>query len=315
MPAEARGHARRLASGKWQLRYYDRDGQRQSGGVFATRTEALRPLPRRDRTGVHGRPAARRDLTLQELADLFLERHGTVASPAPSRTLRERLTRPAETSGRSGGRPRTDDRRDRQGSPAGCPSVTATRRVRASPDARGGVRYGYMTRNPAKLAGKNPQPAPRGDARVHPGRDRQDHGELDERGAAAVRFAAATGLRPAEWASIERRDVDRARRVLSVRGTKTLRSRREVPLTTAALAALDRSRPARLPLRVRGDSREGPFDFDNFGRRDWRNAIDTGRDREARPDLRPPLDVRLERARGRGHGRTSSAGSWARPWG
>jgi integrase len=41
-----------------------------------------------------------------------------------------------------------------------------------------------------------------------------------------VPFVAATGLRPAEWAALQRRDVDRRARVLSVRGTKTKRSRR-----------------------------------------------------------------------------------------
>ena len=102
-----------------------------------------------------------------------------------------------------------------------------------------GVRYGYMTRNPAKLAGKNPQPSPRG-VRVYTAEELRGSGRSSRpRDAAAVEFAAATGLRPAEWASVERQDVDRARRVLRVRGTKTLRSRREVPLTSAALAALD----------------------------------------------------------------------------
>ena len=42
-------------------------------------------------------------------------------------------------------------------------------------------------------------------------------------------------LRPAEWASVERRDVDKVRRIVQVRGTKTHCSQREVPLTTAAM--------------------------------------------------------------------------------
>ena len=94
-------------------------------------------------------------------------------------------------------------------------------------------------------------------------------------------FAAATGLRPAEWASIERRDVDKARRVLRVRGTKTLRSRREVPLTTAALDALEQV-PPRLDSRYvfttsrkcPGTGEPGPFDVANFRRRVWGPAID-----------------------------------------
>ena len=138
-----------------------------------------------------------------------------------------------------------------------------------------GIRYGYLSRNPAKLAGKNPQPKPRG-IRVFTAAELDKITvELDVRGAAAVRFAAATGLRPAEWARVERRDLDRTRRLLTVRGTKTQHSRREVPLTTAALEAID-SLPARLdsPYVFTGP-KGGPFDFANFGKRDWHNAIES----------------------------------------
>ena len=106
--------------------------------------------------------------------------------------------------------------------------------------------------------------------------------------AAAVRFAAATGLRPAEWAAVERRDVDKSRKVVLVRGTKTLRSRREVPLTAAALGALD-AVPPRLDSRYvfttsrkcPGTGEPGPFDVANFRRRVWGPAIDAGRNHEA----------------------------------
>jgi len=62
-------------------------------------------------------------------------------------------------------------------------------------------------------------------------------------------FAAATGLRPEEWQALERRDVDRRSAILTVRQTissgavielgKTERSRRQVPLSRRAVAALD----------------------------------------------------------------------------
>jgi integrase len=60
-----------------------------------------------------------------------------------------------------------------------------------------------------------------------------------------VPLGAATGLRPLELARLERRGVDRGRRVLTVLGAKTLGSHREVPLTRRALEALDRL-PAQL---------------------------------------------------------------------
>lgn len=64
-----------------------------------------------------------------------------------------------------------------------------------------------------------------------------------------VIFAAATGLRPAEWLPLERRDVDREARVVYVRRsftkgrlkcTKTEASRRAVPLQAIVLDAIDR---------------------------------------------------------------------------
>lgn len=83
--------------------------------------------------------------------------------------------------------------------------------------------------------------------------------------------------RAAFWASLEHRDIDRARRVLTVRGTKTLRSRREVPLTGAAYAALDGLPKVRqLSAFVFAGPKGGPFDVHNFRRREWGPAVDTG---------------------------------------
>jgi integrase len=64
-----------------------------------------------------------------------------------------------------------------------------------------------------------------------------------------ILFAAATGLRPAEWIALEKRDVDRDERVVYVRRSftkrelkhpKTEASMRAVPLQARALGALDR---------------------------------------------------------------------------
>ncbi len=60
-----------------------------------------------------------------------------------------------------------------------------------------------------------------------------------------------------------------------MRGTKTKRSRREVPLTAPALQALD-SLVARLdsPYVFAGPKR-GPFDIHNFRRREWNPAVES----------------------------------------
>jgi integrase len=276
MPAEARGHARRLASGKWQLRYYDRAGTRRTGGAFDSKTEALNHYRDVIEPELHGRATARRDLTLQQLADLFLHRHAKVVTARTAKSLRERLARPLSTFGTvplSDLEGMTDEL---AGFAAGLPEryrYSVMSAFRQTLEA--GVRYGVLARNPAKLSGKNPQPKPRGIRVFTPDEIGKITVELDERGAAVVRFAAATGLRPGEWSRVERRDLDRARRVLSVRGTKTQASRREVPLTASAVAAID-SLPARLDTPyVFAGVKGGPFDFANFGKRDWHDAIES----------------------------------------
>jgi integrase len=103
-------------------------------------------------------------------------------------------------------------------------------------------------------------------------------------------FASATGLRPEEWAALERRDVDRATGVLHVARTvtggktkevpleivtlaKTNASRRQVPLSQRALAALD-AVPARLDTRLIFAAPEGgPLRLDNRRRREWSPAV------------------------------------------
>jgi hypothetical protein len=42
MPAIQRGSTRKLPSGKQQLRYYDAEGNRHTGGVFTSKSAAMR---------------------------------------------------------------------------------------------------------------------------------------------------------------------------------------------------------------------------------------------------------------------------------
>jgi integrase len=102
-------------------------------------------------------------------------------------------------------------------------------------------------------------------------------------------LAAATGLRPEEFAALERRDIERraghvsvyrtvsedehGRRIL-VELAKTNTSRRQVPLSARALAALDEI-PARLhtPLLFPAPA-GGLLNLDHFRRREWAPAIE-----------------------------------------
>lgn len=275
MPADAREQITKLPSGKWRLRYYDRKGIRHSGGAFPNQSAARRHFREVIQPTLGGQPVARRDLTLEDLVDVFLERHEAITSARTTRTIRERMQRPLKAFGDV---PldelelMTDDialfittlpPRFRH------PVVLA---FRQSLDA--GIRYGYLTRNPARLAGANPAPPPRTVRVYTPVELKAITEELERKAAAAIGFAAATGLRPAEWAHLERRDVDKAGRVVTVRGTKTLRSRREVPLTVAAIASLDLL-PARIDSPyVFASVRGGPFDVENFRKREWAPTID-----------------------------------------
>ena len=146
------------------------------------------------------------------------------------------------------------------------------------------VAWGYTDRNPAKLVGRNRQPSPRA-VRVFTSEEVEAIGaELSPAYRTLPAFAAATGLRPEEWIALERRDVDRAGRTLSVARTvsggeivelaKTAASRRQVPLSKRALEALDEL-PPRLdtPLLFPG-VRGGLINLDNWRRREWAPAIE-----------------------------------------
>jgi integrase len=96
-----------------------------------------------------------------------------------------------------------------------------------------------------------------------------------------VFFAAATGLRPAEWVALERRDVDREARVVYVRrsftkgrlkSTKTEASRRAAPLQTIALDAIERQ-PASRHNRLLFPGERGRYpDLHNFRDHHWKPA-------------------------------------------
>ena len=135
-----------------------------------------------------------------------------------------------------------------------------------------GVRYGYLSTNPAIAAGANPVPPPRPVRAYTLAELDALEVELGPEYGPFVPLVAATGLRPLEAALLERRDVDRVRRVLTVRGTKTTGSRREVPLTGRALVALGRL-PAHFGGLLFPAPEGGPLNLNNFRRRAWGPAV------------------------------------------
>lgn len=259
----------------------------QVGGAHAFR-EHVEPQLR-------GEAPALPELTVRELVEVYLERHAASVRSRTITTLRERLAHAVRAFGdvpvrdleRMSGEIATWQARLPERSRYGI--VQALRQMLAA-----AVRWGYMTRNPAMLAGRNRQPSPRPVRALE--RDEVDAiaAELSMMYRPLPIFASATGLRPEEWQALERRDVDRRSRVVNVVRTvsdgeivelaKTSVSRRQVPLSRRGLAALDEL-PARLdtPLLFPAPS-GGVMNLDNFRRREWAPAIEAAA-------VRPPVRI------------------------
>ena len=103
----------------------------------------------------------------------------------------------------------------------------------------------------------------------------------------AVRFVAATGMRPEEWIPLEDTDIDWHAKTVTIRRTyteakgveefagKTASSIRTIPLSTAALAALRRQRQRRPESRLLFPaSRGGYLNLRNWRNRDWHPALE-----------------------------------------
>jgi integrase len=140
---------------------------------------------------------------------------------------------------------------------------------------------------PVADAGPNPQP--RKDELRPFTRDEVDalDAELGDMHGPLVVFAAETGLRTNEWVALERRDVDKTGKVVTVQRRyadgiltkfpKTERSRRRVPLTERAMAAYARL-PAQLATRLVFSAPKGGYlSLDNWRTREWYAALDAAR--------------------------------------
>lgn len=296
MPATQRGSTYKLGPGKWGLRFYDRDGVRRRKSPFPTKSAALAHYREVIEPEVRGesRPA---DYTLAEFVPVFLERHGADVRERTIETLRERLA----VAKRRFGSVRLRELEAMTGEMATwyaeLPERSRFAYMAALRQALGAaVRWHLMGSNPAVIAVKNRQPPPR-TIRTYTVAELDAIGqELSAIYRGLPAFAAATGLRPEEWAALERKDIDRKAGLITVARTvtggkstpievlelaKTDGSRREVPLTPRALAALELATP-RIGL-IFPAPEGGPLNLDNFRRRQWAPAIEaSGVERPAR---------------------------------
>ena len=182
------------------------------------------------------------ELTLSEFVGLYLERHGATVRLRTLATLRERM-RHAE---RAFGSVQLRELERMSGELATWrtlqPPRVAWARMSALRQALGAAeRWGYIAANPAKLAGRNPQPAPRG-VRAFSRADLEAiAAELHPMYAPLPIFAAASGLRPEEWQALDALDQ--------------LPPRLDTPLLFPAPAG-------------------GVLNLDNWRRRTWAPAIE-----------------------------------------
>jgi integrase len=282
MPATQRGQAYRLAPNRWGLRYYDKDGNRRRKSPFSSKTAALDHYRDVIEPRLRGDQVKLADLTLAEFVEVYLARHAATVRPRTIVTLRERLAHAIKAFGDVPLRDLERMSGDVASWMARLPERSRYGIVQALRQTLGAaVRWRHMDSNPALLAGRNRQPSPR-TVRVF---TVDEIDTISEELSAMYRplpaFAAATGLRPEEWAALERADVDKRAGVVNVRRTtsdgelvelaKTSVSRRQVPLSKRALDAI----PARLDTRLLFTAPQGGLlNLDNFRWRQWSPAIE-----------------------------------------
>jgi integrase len=263
----------------WAYRYRTggRGSKRVQRGGFASEQDARDALERELERLRRERRIARR-VTLAELVETYLAQHDV--QPVTIEKLRYLLGKATTVFG---------DRRigelTSQEIAAWRMTLSPGYRFEATQALRQvlhrAVAWGMIDANPAKVGVDNPV---RRRKEQHPFESWAELEALAEaigpRYGPMILFAAATGLRPAEWIALEKRDVDRKERVLYVRRSftrrelklpKTEASMRAVPLQARALDALDRIQSNGSSLLFPGE-RGGYLDIHHFRPFQWRPA-------------------------------------------
>jgi integrase len=271
MPARAQGSTYKTGKSGHGIRWYE-DGTRHHKSGFASRSAARSYFQDVVRPRLDGMSTMVEPLTLRQFAERFIARYEAIRAPASVRSLRYRLVRPLAEFGDV---PMAELRTAEIAAwEASLPPRFRHDVMRAfSMVCRAAVDWGQLEHNPAKT-GPNPSPAVIEREILTPAEVDALAGEMEPLYGAAVILCAWSYLRPAELLGLERRDVDLDAGLLHVRGTKTARSQRSVPVPTRARQVLDE-----LPPRV--DTRlvfpapaGGRYALGNFRRRQFDWAVD-----------------------------------------
>jgi integrase len=256
--------------------------QRRYQSGFKNKTQARKWFRENVAPRLHrGAPSA--DITFNEFCELFLTRHAAAVSGRTVQTIRERLAPARAVFGDWKLRELEHAAADIAGWRETVPEGSRYRLMLALRQCLGAaVRWGYLTRNPARDAGPNPEPRAeelRPFTREQVDMLAQELGPVY--GPLAV-FAAETGLRTNEFVATERRDIDRSSGVVLVQrrfsdGQLTAypkTQRRGIPLTDRALDAVENV-PPRLdtPLLFPAPM-GGHIGLDTWRTREWYPALE-----------------------------------------
>jgi integrase len=264
----------------WAYRYRTggRDSKRIQRGGFASEQDARDALEHELERLRRERRIARR-LTLAEFVEAYLEQHDV--QPVTIEKLRYLLSKATAVFGdRRTGELTSQEIAEWRMTLSPGYRFEATQALRQV--LHRAVAWGMLDINPAKVGVDNPT---RRRKEQHPF---ETWTELEALAAAIgprygpmILFAAATGLRPAEWIALEKRDIDREERVVYVRRSftrrelkvpKTEASMRAVPLQARALDALDLIRDANDSPLVFPGERGGYLDIHHSRPFQWRPA-------------------------------------------